>query len=311
MSTPNKRKNIYSLSDDELTTFRDAVNTLKSDGTYDTFVERHHVAMMNFTLLPGETLLVTQRNAAHRGPAFLPWHRYFLRDFELALQKAAAGKDIMLPYWDWALDADEFPDPKTAPLWTDKYIGGDGTGPFDLVTDGPFTSWIVLIEDIASGALVPRSGPPGLLRRLGRDPDGLPVLPNTAEVNKVFVQTIYDAIPWREFDPPSARNVLEGWADGPGGLGVTTHNLVHTWVGGDMLPMTSPNDPVFYLNHCNVDRIWARWQRENPAAPYDPATGGPSGHNGTEEMLDLGTSGITPDSTLDYLAMGYDYDTLD
>ena len=23
---------------------------------------------------------------------------------------------------------------------------------------------------------------------------------------------------------------------------------------------SSPNDPIFFLNHCNVDRIWAEWQ---------------------------------------------------
>ena len=41
------------------------------------------------------------------------------------------------------------------------------------------------------------------------------------------------------------------------------HNLVHRWVGGSMGPGTSPNDPVFFLHHCNVDRIWvslAHWE---------------------------------------------------
>lgn len=37
-----------------------------------------------------------------------------------------------------------------------------------------------------------------------------------------------------------------------------------------MGPASSPNDPVFYLNHCNVDRIWARWQADNPTADYVP-----------------------------------------
>lgn len=27
-----------------------------------------------------------------------------------------------------------------------------------------------------------------------------------------------------------------------------------------MGPMTSPNDPVFFVHHCNVDRIWYNWQ---------------------------------------------------
>jgi Common central domain of tyrosinase len=51
------------------------------------------------------------------------------------------------------------------------------------------------------------------------------------------------------------------------------HNRVHVWVGGDMEPPTSPNDPVFYLNHCNVDRVWASWQQHHPSAGYLPATG--------------------------------------
>ncbi|HEX5847186.1 MAG TPA: tyrosinase family protein, partial [Rhodoplanes sp.] len=27
-----------------------------------------------------------------------------------------------------------------------------------------------------------------------------------------------------------------------------------------MAPMTSPNDPVFFLHHCFVDKAWADWQ---------------------------------------------------
>jgi hypothetical protein len=38
-----------------------------------------------------------------------------------------------------------------------------------------------------------------------------------------------------------------------------------------MLPMTSPDDPVFSLHHCNIDRIWAQWRRrEHPGEPYVP-----------------------------------------
>ena len=31
-----------------------------------------------------------------------------------------------------------------------------------------------------------------------------------------------------------------------------------------MAQMTSPNDPIFFLHHCQVDRIWAQWQQEHP-----------------------------------------------
>ena len=40
-----------------------------------------------------------------------------------------------------------------------------------------------------------------------------------------------------------------------------------------MGPGTSPNDPVFFLHHCNVDRIWALWQYAHPASAYLPASG--------------------------------------
>ena len=80
-------------------------------------------------------------------------------------------------------------------------------------------------------------------------------------------RSVYDERPWVDGSQTTFRNVLEGWARRPSGF---VDNLVHLWVGGDMGPSTSPNDPVFFLNHCNVDRIWAAWQRKNPTSPYLP-----------------------------------------
>jgi len=37
------------------------------------------------------------------------------------------------------------------------------------------------------------------------------------------------------------------------------HGAVHTAVGGDMLTALSPSDPIFWLHHCNVDRLWESW----------------------------------------------------
>jgi len=55
-----------------------------------------------------------------------------------------------------------------------------------------------------------------------------------------------------------------------GGLEVNPHNPVHGWVGGDMgVFATAARDPLFYAHHCNVDRVWARWQRTHPN-PADP-----------------------------------------
>ncbi|MGZ4620357.1 MAG: tyrosinase family protein, partial [Frankiaceae bacterium] len=64
--------------------------------TYDLFVVWHHLAMNVFT--PPDQ---QDRNAAHRGPVFLPWHRFMLIVFELQLQRVLDEATFGLPYWDW------------------------------------------------------------------------------------------------------------------------------------------------------------------------------------------------------------------
>jgi tyrosinase len=40
------------------------------------------------------------------------------------------------------------------------------------------------------------------------------------------------------------------------------HGSVHVWVGGDMVDASvSPQDPLFFLHHANVDRYWHYWQQ--------------------------------------------------
>jgi tyrosinase len=57
------------------------------------------------------------------------------------------------------------------------------------------------------------------------------------------------------------------------------HGWAHTSFGGYIFdPATAPRDPLFFLLHCNVDRLWAKWQRKygrfNPAtaASYDSSS---------------------------------------
>ena len=68
---------------------------------YDSFVFWHHQSMMLMTP-PSQS----DRNAAHSGPAFLPWHRYFLITLENLLRRALDDDDFRLPYWDWSADAE-------------------------------------------------------------------------------------------------------------------------------------------------------------------------------------------------------------
>lgn len=208
-----------------------------------------------------------RRNAAHSGPVFLPWHRWYLLvlEFEMRRVLGVGPDDFAMPYWDWAADGEglsEFDQVNSAPLWS--HIGGNGQGFNREVSDGPFVSsnFRINVEQAPGGQM--RATDRGLRRNFGVGVGGLPT---TTQMNTVLAKTIYDEV---DYDQQSdgLRNFLEGWA--PSALAPASHNRVHVWVGGDMSPGTSPNDPVFFLNHCNVDRIWSQWQSNNVAAGYRP-----------------------------------------
>jgi len=90
---------------------------------------------------------------------------------------------------------------------------------------------------------------------------------------------------------------------------------VHVFVGGDMLVSSSPNDPVFFLNHCNVDRIWAARQKQRPADPYLPAQSAPQSlfrHRLEDPMYSIfaaGTNGPHPKAMLNVSSI-YKYGSL-
>ena len=42
------------------------------------------------------------------------------------------------------------------------------------------------------------------------------------------------------------------------------HNAVHNAIGGDMNTAASPTDPLFFMHHANVDRLWYQWQEVHP-----------------------------------------------
>ncbi len=44
------------------------------------------------------------------------------------------------------------------------------------------------------------------------------------------------------------------------------HGSIHGRVGGHMSGIANAGyDPIFYLHHANVDRLWAKWQQSHPA----------------------------------------------
>ena len=88
------------------------------------------------------------------------------------------------------------------------------------------------------------------------------------------------------------------------------HNRVHVWVGGDMLPGTSPNDPVFFLNHCNIDRIWESWMTKNGRI-YRPTMTASADLLGQriDDPISSPDSTTTPRAVLDVSSV-YSYDVL-
>lgn len=279
------RKNQNKLSADERTRYVNAVKEMKRFGDYDFYVRWHLEATgMN----PGEP------NVAHMGPAFFPWHRQFLISFEQDLQAAdrRLGKDgsVTVPYWNWTYDYGRTGSDQRGHIWKDDFMGPNGRSSDHRVMTGPFATgvpagnWILNVPDPDRATI----------DFLERDFEtGAGSLPIKDQEDDALAIDFYDSAPWnRSSALLSFRNVAEGWArpDGAGGPGL--HNRVHVWVGGSMLPMSSPNDPIFMLHHCNVDRIWAYWQlthaRRSDGTLTDqyPARGAAGvGHNFDDIMM--------------------------
>jgi tyrosinase len=270
------RKNQATLTPDEKSRFVKAVLELKRNGRYDTFVTTHNAFIM------GDT--DSGDRVGHRSPSFLPWHRRFLLDFEEALQ--AVDPTVNLPYWDWTAD-------RTArsSLWAADFLGGTGRARDGQVLDGPFASaqgnWAVNVRV---------DGRSFLRRALGT---GVAQLPTKAEVDAVLAMPEYDAAPWNS-SSAGFRNHLEGWR------GANLHNRVHVWVGGQMATGVSPNDPVFWLHHAYVDKLWARWQKLHPQSPYLPAAGTPNVVDLNDTMRPW--NNVTPADMLDHTKF-YTFDT--
>lgn len=300
MGVVRQRANILSLQPSAVAKVTAALTTLKSSGAYDGFIQRHMTAAM--TQMPANS----QSNGAHCGPIFLPWHRATLWEIETALldiDPTIPG----LPYWRWEIESSlNGGDARKSKLWTDGYLGTDGDpANGDRVLNGPFAGWQGLIYNSSQKTFGNRTTP-GLVRKLGRDPAGAASLPNAAQVTDANTYTTYDSAPYDK-TVASFRNRLEGWS-----AGSRLHNQVHRWVGGDMLVATSPNDPVFWLHHANIDRIWWLWQNATtPRRPYLPVhPDGPVGHRSDDFMIGLLRPDWTPTSVQDIgdpANLGYQY----
>lgn len=88
------------------------------------------------------------------------------------------------------------------------------------------------------------------------------------------------------------------------------HNIIHMLVGGLMgSTRTAALDPVFWLHHCNVDRVWATWHQKNGDNAYprpwkDVSMSGFTGPDGRQ------TGRWTASRITSTRGLGYRYDAL-
>ncbi|KAI8805524.1 hypothetical protein BJ742DRAFT_759397 [Cladochytrium replicatum] len=180
---------------------------------------------------------------------FWPWHRRFIRTYELALQ--SVDSSVVLPYMDWHEVSQAL---HTSDIWNVEYFGANGEDTDDrCVTQGTFANLTVTYIDNGTK----------FTHCLGRKWSGGP-----AKINPVYPSDAVMAM-LNSGDFSKVSQSVEG---GP-------HAAVHNGIGGDMAFMYSTADPVFFLHHGYVDRLWWYWQTSCPAwARNFNGTGADSDH---------------------------------
>lgn len=150
-------------------------------------------------------------------------------------------------YWDWELSSNTYPDLREDPiLFPELGKGFDGNG---LITsdvceqclqDGPFKS-------LRPAWFQGRYSPKCLTRQF--DP------PREIDANSRWMRAQWYASD-RMSDVPNSKSYSEFRS----ALETRGHAFVHVGIGGDMAPTdSSPNEPLFFLYHTNVDRYWWNW----------------------------------------------------
>jgi tyrosinase len=179
---------------------------------------------------------------------FLPWHRAYLGAFEAILLdsivKQGGPADWALPYWNY-----------------------DPTQPKKLQFPAAFAP--ELFDDGSKNPL-------WVKERYGRKGDGV----ITILATDVPVKRLWDAPEF--FDQPDelatsfggAQTAFEHGGSGAGQLEQVPHGPIHNYVGGTIKgtnPRIAKNnglmamfetagiDPIFWLHHANIDRLWETW----------------------------------------------------
>ncbi|KAF8470986.1 Di-copper centre-containing protein [Russula ochroleuca] len=195
---------------------------------------------------------------------FLPWHCWYIHAFEESL-KNKCGYTGVSPYWNWTIDAPDFYE---SSFWKDpdpvSGIGGWGDPNADFaVPDGGFRNLHLSYPS-----------PHTVRRNFTLFPFNAPFVLFTDHLkfgNSSFLASVIGALlATSAGDYKGFQTVLEA-PEGP-------HTGVHAAVGADLLgscpknapsnctsgPKWAPNDPIFFMHHAMVDKVWYDWQSRDP-----------------------------------------------
>jgi len=153
---------------------------------------------------------------------FLPWHRAYLHYFERIARKYAEDPSFALPYWDYSN-----PQARTLPAaFRDQSSALYDSTRRLLVNNGIDRLNEALVIDNFNRAMAST------------------VFADSGNVTTFGGQLL---------SAPQHLGSPHGALEAP-------HDLVHGFVGGNMGDVnTAPRDPIFYLHHANVDRLWVAW----------------------------------------------------
>ncbi|KAJ2919611.1 hypothetical protein MD484_g770, partial [Candolleomyces efflorescens] len=278
------RKEWRALTADERTGYIQGVLCLQKIPAHET----NGIATTRFEEFQATHIKLTDR--VHFVGHFLAWHRQLGNYYGKALREECGYKGP-LPYWDWSIDADSSKPLAQSPLFDPVTgFGGDGVpGTYTLPPDpnnesavpSPF-SYKGCVQTGPFKDYVSHLGP-GKLRTTHCLVRGIEEMWRPA-LRSSNVRNTLNTSNYRAFD--AAVNSLMNGIHGSG----------HFIVGGEMTNVYSAAiDPLFYLHHANLDRIWWVWQQADRQKRLTDIWG-PTTQNGTTQ--------VTLDFDMDFPALG-------
>ena len=171
----------------------------------------------------------------HHNWYFLPWHRAYLLAVEAIGTELTGDSSFAIPYWNWT-DYRQLP-----PAFVNPSEGGNTNSLFHA---GRRMSGNATLSTV--------------LAPFGVDAEQIF---GSASMETIQDETVFQL--FGSFKNQQQDSIDTSWQRRRGRaskLERESHDYGHGAVGGDMGdPGVSPNDPIFYLHHGNLDRLWAHW----------------------------------------------------